>query len=74
MKQYLSSDLKPGTFSDDPGPNRVDPGPGPRTDRDKLARIISDFYSYEAPGRLCLSKADYLAADAAIAFFERTKP
>lgn len=62
MNRYLSSDLIPGQFSSfDVGQHRVD-YEGPPTLRDKLARLISNAYSPQ-PGRLCLTKGDYKAAD-----------
>lgn len=64
MKRYLASELAPGQFSSfEQEPHRVDPDPGKsHTLHDKIARTISNNYS-GAPGRLCLVKTDYLAAD-----------
>jgi hypothetical protein len=72
VRRYLSSELKPGEFMvTDNEPHRVDWDPGVReTLRDKLARCISDSYSPQ-PGRLCLVKQDYRAADDVIALLLR---
>ena len=70
MKYYLSSSLKPGTFSDyDPEKHRVDPD-GEPTLRDRLARLVSNAYS-DKPGRMCMIKRDYCAADDILAFLRR---
>ena len=58
-------------MDDDAGPHRVDPDDRDReTLRDKLARCISNCYS-DQPGRLCLVKRDYHAADAVMALLLR---
>lgn len=72
MKRYLSSELLPGEFSNfEPEAHRVDPDPSqPPTLRDRLARLLSNAYS-DQPGRLCLIKQDYRAADDVLEFFKR---
>ena len=72
MKRYLASELVPGQFSEfEPIAHRVDPDPGcPPTLRDKLARLISNAYSPQ-PGRLCLVKNDYRAADDVMTMLRR---
>jgi hypothetical protein len=58
--------LVPGQFGeiDLDGPHRVDHDEPP-TVRDRLARALSNAYSM-APGRLSLTKQDYIAADDAM--------
>lgn len=70
MRRYRASELVPGQFSGYHDPDeghRVDPDdPSKPTLRDRVARLLSNAYSPQ-PGRLCMTKQDYLAADEVMA-------